>query len=266
METFRPSLYEAIVVLKWFTALMLLLVASAHAESEIVPRSFVANIFPSEGPRGGNAYRVKLDGHTLLYSVDDAPAKRIVPTRTQWLSFRHALDELDIWTWPGRRPEYRRPSNIDCADCQSESWSLRIEYSDHLLDTNSGNSDLRTAAYPGSCYGSTLKMYRRYLAAVQKLLGKKPFGPRVMPIDAFELGELRLVATHPSLDPRNQWADFRDPTGKTHRIARGTDIGASPARIHDVSSSSVTIREVCLDENNEWLERTRVVQKSAAPD
>ncbi len=234
-------------------------IASEQAD---VPKEFSANnaqIF-----RG--AYSVKLDGSVLLYRAPQAAdAIRISPTPQQWRDFRRALDEIDIWHW---RSDYRGRST------DGVYWSLRIEYSDRSHKTGGYASFPEEAASPGSCSRTTTRPYTRFLAAVQRLLGDQPFGGRVGPLELFDLAELRLVATHPSPNPREQWVEIRDPTGQVHRAWRNgpdrpsqqfTHVGAQQASVGAVTPTSVSLFEVCQNALHEYIEYMTVMKKAAAP-
>ena len=130
-------------------------------------------------------------------------------------------------------------------------------------------------ASAGGCM--TQKPFARFRAAVQKLVGGRPFGKLVSPIEFFDLAELQLVATHPSPNPRDQWAEFRDPTGKVHRVwlqpsdccearpQRRTHV-RDLAHMLDVTSTSVTLPEYCLDPvDGVWFERATVIKKVGVP-
>ena len=58
------------------------------------------------------------------------------------------------------------------------------------------------------------------------------------PIEVFDVAELRLVATHPSDNEAEQWADFRDPKGKVHRALLHEPVGGR-GTLEKVSRSSV---------------------------
>jgi len=54
------------------------------------------------------------------------------------------------------------------------------------------------------------------------------------------VAELRLVATHPSQNDAEQWADFRDPRGKVHRAALHEPVGAR-GTLERINRSSVAV-------------------------
>ncbi len=238
-------------------------IASEQAD---VPKEFSASI----AQFFTGAYNVKLDGSVLLYRAPQAAdAIRISPTPQQWRDFRRALDEIDIWHW---RSDYRGRST------DGVYWSLRIEYSDRSHKTGGYASFPEEAASPGSCSRTTTRPYTRFLAAVDRLLGDQPFGRgRVGPLELFDLAELRLVATHPSPNPREQWVAIRDPTGQVHRAWRHvpdwrdrpsqqfTYVGAQQASVGEVTPTSVSLFELCQNPLGEWIEYMTVMKKAAAP-
>jgi hypothetical protein len=233
-----------------------------------VPTKFSASI-------GGRmaAYSVELEGAALLYRAQfyyepqNGKTIRIFPTRQQWREFRRAIDEIDIWKW---RPRYHR--NVTDAG----GWSLDIQYSDRTLETSGDAGVPEETSTPGSCWPTTEKPFRRFLAAVQRLIGGRTFGRRIGPLDVFEVAELQLVATHPAANPREQWAAFRDPRGKVHRVRRiVADRRDEPTpqsmRLPEstflvgVMPTSVSLSMLCQDASGEWFERVWVVNKLGAP-
>ena len=128
------------------------------------------------------------------------------------------------------RAAYRQGNAADAT-----TWSLKIEYADRSL------AAAGAAAFPNRSGDRSLPKYafNRYQLALQELIGR-PFGRGVKPIEVFDVAELRLVATHPSQDPAEQWADFRDPGGKVHRAALHEPVGGL-GKLEKVRRSSVTV-------------------------
>jgi Tfp pilus assembly protein PilP len=237
-------------------------VANEHLD---VPEKFAASI--ASVFRG--SYSVEVDGSALLYRApQNRKTIRISPSQQQWREFRRAIDDINIWQWRSRY--YRSITDGD-------HWSLHIEYSDRSHETGGYASYPEEAASPGSCSPTTTKPFTRFRAAVQSLLGDRPFGHVVGPLEFFELAELQLVATHPAPNPREQWAAFRDPSGKVHRVWRHvpgwrgrppqqlTYLGAENASLREVMPTSVSLLELCQDAGGDWFERIRVVKKIGAP-
>ncbi len=262
----EPATYRICVLAACLAVLLPATLRPALAEEHRdVPRKFAAsnaNFFTG-------VYRVELDGSVLLYHAPKtADAIRISPTRQQWRDFRRALDEIDIWHW---RARYHR----DTTD--GVHWSLLIEYSDRSRKSDGYARFPEDAASSGSCSPTTTRPYTRFRAAVQRLLGNRPFGDRVGPLELFDLAELRLVATYPSPNPREQWAEIRDPTGQVHRVWRYvsdwsdrpseqlTYVGAQSALVRAVTPTSVSLLELCQHASGEWFERVTVIKKVGAP-
>ena len=89
-----------------------------------------------------------------------------MPTKKQWAEFRETLDELDVWNWLG---EY---SNEEAAD--GTQWDPDVEYAVRHVVSFGSNS------YPGQQVKSKgmpepTKALLRHCAAVEKLLGGRPF-------------------------------------------------------------------------------------------
>jgi len=135
-----------------------------------------------------------------------------------------------VWRW---RESYKQADANDAT-----TWSLKVEYPDRTL-TSSG-----AAAFPDRRTDKGLPKYafNRYQLALQELIGR-PFGRGVKQIEVFDVAELRLVATNPAKDDAEQWADFRDPKGKVHRVGLQEPVGGrgTLARV-DRSSVSVSMR------------------------
>jgi hypothetical protein len=124
------------------------------AEPPLVPKRFSADI----GGFRPHSYSVELRDGTLTYTVygrghSNPDPTAITPTEAQWHEFRQTLDELQVWQW---RAEYENPGALD-----GTGWSLDIAYADRGIKTSGSNS------YPSA--------FKRYLAAIQQLLGGKSF-------------------------------------------------------------------------------------------
>ncbi len=118
----------------------------------------------------GASYSVELRDGTLIYSSGTARGNSrrqvITPTATQWREFRQALDDLQVWHWQSAYPGH------DVAD--GTQWSLEIAYPDHALHAHGDNS------YPDDTGKQNrdpepTKAFKRFLTAVEKLLGGKTF-------------------------------------------------------------------------------------------
>jgi len=136
------------------------------AKSATVPRKLKARI----GGMMGSTYHVDLADGVLTYSASrgrkDGDPVRITPTADQWREFRSSLDALNAWHWDA---DYMNRTAKD-----GTQWSLEIEYADHSLKASGSNS------YPddaGKANGKpeTTNAFKRYLAALEKLLGNRTF-------------------------------------------------------------------------------------------
>lgn len=246
-----------------FVAMLCPAVASERLD---VPTKFAART-EMGGYTRSSGYSVEVEGPALLYRTpQNGKTIRIFPTRQQWREFRREIDEIDVWKW---RSRYHR--NVK----DGMSWSLHIEYSDRALETSGYEGVPEEASKPGSCSPTTAKPFKRFVAAVQRLTGGRSFGSSVGPLDVFELAELQLVATHPAANRREQWAAFRDPRGKVHRVwgfvpdPRGRPTPQSMrlpegALLVGVMPTSVKLNMLCQDADGDWIDRVWVVNKLGA--
>ena len=212
----------------------------------VVPKVFATKIDPG---LSSPAHSLQLDGTTLVYTIHfgaDAETRRITPSTAQWAAFRRALDEQQVWRW---HASYR--AGAGAAD--AASWSLKIEYPDRTMAATG------VGAVPDRSQDAALPKYpfTRYHLALQDLIGQ-PFVRPVSPTEAFEVEELKLVATHASPKEPEQWADFRDPRGKVHRVRVGERVGAS-GKLEKVGRASVSLA-VRVQKGDELVEQQRVVK------
>ena len=227
----------------------LLLLAWSIGCAAQVPKVLVATIQPSLKP----AHALQLDGETLVYSIRVGPnveTHRITPTPSQWTEFRRALDTQKVWRW---QRNYTKANVPDAT-----SWTLKVEYADRsVLAAGAG-------AFPDRSTDRSLPRYafNRYQLALQELIGR-PFGRGVKPIEAFDVSELRLVATHPSEKEDEQWADFRDPKGKVHRAMLNEPVGGRGV-LKKIAPSSVSVTVLVRDAKREWMEQERLMQVSSS--
>ena len=104
-------------------------------------------------------YRVELRDHALHYTTQKGwnpkpiASATIKPTSRQWNEFRQSLDHLGVWRW---HPDYSTHVIKD-----PTVWYLDLAYLDHTLESKGGPENP--------------KYFDGYIAAVQKLLGGKPF-------------------------------------------------------------------------------------------
>lgn len=219
----------------------------ALAQGEVVlPKVFVTKIEPGLAP----AHSLQLDGATLVYTTRfgaDTETRRITPSTAQWAAFRRALDEQQVWRW---RASYRAGAG---ATADTSAWSLKIEYPDRSM------ASAGVGAVPDPAQDAALPKhpFTRYQLALQDLIGQ-PFVRPVSPSEAFDVEDLRLVATHSSSKVPEQWADFRDPRGKVHRVRVGERVGAH-GKLEKVGRSSVSLA-VQVKKGDETVEQQRVVK------
>jgi len=76
--------------------------------------------------------------------------------------------------------------------------------------------------------------------------------------EAFDVEDLKLVATHSSPKEPEQWADFRDPRGEVHRVRVGELVGAS-GKLEKVGRTSVSLA-VRVQKGDESVEQQRIVK------
>ena len=97
---------------------------------------------------------------------------------------------------------------------------------------------------------------------LQELIGQ-PFVRPVSPTEAFDVEDLTLVSTHSSRKHPEQWADFRDPGGKVHRVRLGEAVGAS-GKLKKVSRSSVALA-VQVGDQDEQERIVKLARRKPAP-
>jgi hypothetical protein len=205
-----------------------------------VPKVLVTTIQPSLKPQ----HALQLDGATIVYTTRfgaEIETKRITPPPERWAAFRKALDKDKVWRW---KESYQ--TNMK----DSTRWLVKIEYADRSL-ASSG-----LGAFPARSSDKALPRYSftRYRLALQNLLGE-PFERRIHSIELYNVRELRLVATNAA----QQWASFRDPSGKLHRVAVKEFAGAD-AMLQRVADASVEISVLSRNPTGEWMEEPRTLK------
>ena len=246
-------------------AFVTLAISSGASANDELPKRFSAKLV---GQYGDIQARVVLKHQTLTYEsgVTSRPL-RITPTPKQWRAFRQALDEINVWQW---KPNYSRVVT------DTDSWTFRIEYADKAISSKGYGSWPSVEMAGDGCNASTAGPFTRLRSAIQNLLGGRPFGDPVGPLEFFPLSDLQLVATNPSASKRDQWADFRAPDDKIHRVwlylspccewtpdrlIHPTRVGAGNGVLREVTATSVSILQVCLDAQNDWYERATTMEK-----
>ena len=143
-------------------------VASVSAgEPSSVPNKLSTHI----GGFLGASYGLELKDGALTYTKasrggSSREQKTITPTAAQWDEFRRTLDELKVWQW---RADYPNSGVMD-----GTHWSLDIDYSDHALHARGSNNYPDANGKPNGSPEST-QTFKRYLAAIQKLVGGEKF-------------------------------------------------------------------------------------------
>ena len=153
----------------WYAMLLLLTAFSVISADEPspVPTRFSAYI----GGVMGTSYNVDLHDGVLTYTTFGGGRSNprqiaITPTAAQWREFRQALDDLKVWQW---RAEYPANGTVD-----GTQWSLDVAFADHALKIHGDNSYPDVTGKPNGRPEPTVA-FRRYLAAVQKLIGGRTF-------------------------------------------------------------------------------------------
>jgi hypothetical protein len=136
-------------------------------EQSQVPKRFTAKI----GGFLSASYSVELHDGALRYTSSASGQRNqtqetLTPTAAQWRDFRKALDDLNVWQW---RADYPNPGVTD-----GTQWSLDIAYADRSRTSHGDNNYPDAAGKPNGSYDST-KTFKRYLAAIKKLLGGRSF-------------------------------------------------------------------------------------------
>ena len=118
----------------------------------------------------GPSYNLKIESEALIYTAydsgySDPKTSKINPSSRKWGNFWKKLDQLNVWGW---QPDYENPGVMD-----GTGWSLDIEFVERKIHSGGSNS------YPGG-EEDDLDMegspeFRRFLKAVQNLIGGLPF-------------------------------------------------------------------------------------------
>jgi hypothetical protein len=119
-----------------------------------LPSTFSFEIGGYPGP----FFSVYLSDDDLIYKKTSATPVFLVirPTEEQWQSFWRTVNRLDIWNWSG---QYQYPA------FDGTSWSLAITYNGRAIISEGSNG------YPGSDNAEPSLEFRRFLAALSKLIG-----------------------------------------------------------------------------------------------
>lgn len=135
---------------------------SLAGDSTNVPTVFSTKIGGMLG-----SYSVQLKDGVLVYSAEshsrETDSAKTIPSDAQWREFFNTLDELKAWQWS---PRY---INKDIMD--GGYWELEIQLQGRSLKISGLNSYPQADGKPGE-YSEA---FRKYLKAVEKLLGGKRF-------------------------------------------------------------------------------------------
>lgn len=187
-----------------------------------------------EGSFPGGA--VKVEAGTLIYYEGGSRKSALRPSARQWREFRRRLDEAGVWSW---RPKYGRSVT------DGFGWKLHAEYADRKIDSEG------YAALP------PLKSYMRCIYALQQLAGGRHIGGRrVHELELYDVGTLRLVAAHASENPREQWAEFREPRGRVLRVSFDPHAPHGASYLAKVTEQSVVLSELAVDGEGDLVYRS----------
>ncbi len=160
--------------------------SSRDFDADAGPKKLVASV----GGFLADSYSVELRNGALVYKAMKGVSKKrketsieITPTPEQWRDFRRSLDDLKVWKWDSH---YFNPGVTD-----GIIWTLEVEYHDHRIKTIGRNSYPDDTGVASDSPRQT-KAFQRYLAAVEKLLGDKPFGGPKAAADAAARAKTRL--------------------------------------------------------------------------
>lgn len=123
----------------------------------------------SIGGYGGNSYSLELLKGKLKYELFEvgyelSKTEILSVTDDQWLSFREALDLIDVWGWGSR---YEGPGI-----CDGTQWGLEIVYEDKMK-VSSGSNSYPVRAKKTSCKSE--EPFELLMVAVRNLIGGRDF-------------------------------------------------------------------------------------------
>ena len=119
----------------------------------------------------GDSFSLRWEGERLIYEAQrygyqNGEACSIRPSRQQWQGFWRSVERAGMWTWAER---YEPQDTV----MDGTSWSLELDYIGRSVQSGGEN------AYPGTLPEHSAAAYppefRRYLRAVSRLAGKRPF-------------------------------------------------------------------------------------------
>ena len=119
-----------------------------------LPTTFNFEIGGYPGPH----FSVFLSGDSLIYKKNSSIPLTLViqPTPERWQSFWRTINRLEVWSWKG---QYQFPVY------DGTNWSLAMTYNGCVIISEGSNG------YPGSDTAEPSAEFRRFLAALSKLIG-----------------------------------------------------------------------------------------------
>ncbi|MEF2145458.1 MAG: hypothetical protein V3573_08435 [Desulfovibrionaceae bacterium] len=126
----------------------------------ITNSTYLPNVFCLEITGFRPHIRVEFKNGVLVCARDFDPADRnIAPTPEQWLCFWRECEAIGVWAWE------------ECYDsewCDGYGWSIKMEYSGHLLESWGNNNYPGVVPFPMESQG---REWPRFIRAVERLLG-----------------------------------------------------------------------------------------------
>jgi hypothetical protein len=125
-----------------------------HTANHGAPRALDAFV----GGAMGDSFHVTWNGSTLTYQhlgqfYAAGPISDVRPSRDEWVAFRRALDDINVWDW--------HESYADLSVMDGTGWSFIAGYADRRVESRGAN------AYP--------PRFGEWLRAVSALVGGAEF-------------------------------------------------------------------------------------------
>ncbi len=137
-----------------------------ETEEDWLPRRL--NLYVGGGGFG-SSYRVRWIGAGLAHLYfEDREVKEVrfrSPSKRQWVSFWDQVEKLGVWDW---LPEYPNPGVTD-----GTGWDVDLQYGGRSVE--SGGSNNFPVNGEMSNDPNTSPQFRKFCAAVRRLLGDLPF-------------------------------------------------------------------------------------------
>lgn len=119
---------------------------------------YTGDSYSLETSRGRLKYQAFGYGHELRETLT------LHPSHDDWQVFLQTLDDLDVWNW---RSDYQNPGILD-----GTGWGVEIRWGSKTIVSAGSNSYPESKSLPP---GNVSSDFDRFLAAVSKLIGGKPF-------------------------------------------------------------------------------------------